>query len=434
MARKLFNVGIGLQDERIAYLSGSGVPGADASYEDAAGVGSRYSNTDNGDSYIKILAGSGTDRWTKEALFSDISDLTSSQSWREPVNAWDNTHADTTAAKADMDADDTFDGVAVFDGMRVLLNAVTGNNNIFIVSGSTGAWTLTEDPNAETAGDAVNVIGGSQSGKQFTYNGTQWIWTGQNTSDEEGFIRTFIGKNAAGSETPTYSSTNYVTDGTSLETAIGALDAQVGTNATDISDIQAELDRTQTALGTSVNDNGDYVAHTGTNYLDSNTSVTEDITDLDAAVKTNSDNIGNVADYSSNNVVVDGEDLATSVGKLDAALAASVTPSSADAVTTQVVLDSVGVDSVQTAKWLISATDASGNREAIELYAMHDGYGANDATQADFASYAKLKFGSVTGYTLDVDVSGTGATQVMRLLVSSTSAVDVRATRLTTAI
>lgn len=433
MARKLFNVGIGLQDDLVSYLSGSGAPGGDASYQDSAGVGSRYSDNANGDSYVKIAAGAGADKWSKEALFSDITNLTSSQSWREPVNAWDNTHTDVAAAEADMDADDTFDGVAVTDGMRVLLNAVTGNNNVFIVSGSTGAWTLTEDPNAETAGDAVNVIGGSQSGKQFTYNGTQWVWTGQNTSDEDGFLRAFMGKDAVGSEMPSYSSTNFVTSGESLETAIGDLDAQVKVNTDNITGLQTEVDAIETSLGSVVNASGVYQPFSGTNYIDGNASITEDLTDLDTAVKAQSDKIGNITDYASNNVVVDGEDLATSVGKLDAALAAAVTPSEATNVTTEVVLDSVGVDTVATAKWLIIATDATGNRESFELYAAHNGFGANDATESDWTTYGKLKFGSINGYSVSVGLSGTGATQAMELLVSSTDAVTVKAVRLTVA-
>jgi hypothetical protein len=44
---------------------------------------------------------------------------------------------------------------------------------------------------------------------------------------EDGYLRSFTGKNAAGSETPTYSSTNYVTQSASLESAIGELDADV---------------------------------------------------------------------------------------------------------------------------------------------------------------------------------------------------------------
>lgn len=59
------------------------------------------------------------------------------------------------------------------------------------------------------------------------HGGIGWDSGGTVSHPEEGYIRTFIGKSASGSETPTYSSVHYVVNGTSLETAIGALDANV---------------------------------------------------------------------------------------------------------------------------------------------------------------------------------------------------------------
>ena len=72
----------------------------------------------------------------------------------------------------------------------------------------------------------------------------------------------------------------------------------------------------------------------------------------------------------------------------------------------------------------VSMTPQGVLREAIP-----QGYGA-DATDADFAVYAKLKIGSaLTGLTFAVDVNGAGGAQTMRLLIASTTAVDVRAIR-----
>jgi len=60
---------------------------------------------------------------------------------------------------------------------------------------------------------------------------------------EDGYIDTFIGK-AAGSDTPAYSSQIYITNGQSLETAIGELDAAINVVAPDklIEDIVAAID------------------------------------------------------------------------------------------------------------------------------------------------------------------------------------------------
>jgi hypothetical protein len=59
---------------------------------------------------------------------------------------------------------------------------------------------------------------------------------------EDGYINTFIGK-AAGSDTPNYSSEIYITDGDSLETAIGKLDAAINVVAPDklVEDIVAAI-------------------------------------------------------------------------------------------------------------------------------------------------------------------------------------------------
>lgn len=77
-------------------------------------------------------------------------------------------------------------------------------------------------------------------GKLLELHGTAWNTDptsashGAISTAEEGYIRTFIGKGASGSETPTYGSTRYITNGSSLETAIGALDSQLYTTTTNL--------------------------------------------------------------------------------------------------------------------------------------------------------------------------------------------------------
>lgn len=65
---------------------------------------------------------------------------------------------------------------------------------------------------------------------------------------EAGYLRTFMGKTGAGSESPTYSSTNYVTQGVNLEVAIGELDADLGTAIAAI-DLGALADVTDAQAG-----------------------------------------------------------------------------------------------------------------------------------------------------------------------------------------
>jgi hypothetical protein len=213
-------------DVRRTYIIPTAGPpgGGDA---DVVSVSSLAQDYTNGDLYIKDTAGSGSDKWVKLAT---IDDVTTGTSWREPALVRDNTtYADIAAAVTAANVADLVDGVTIDVADRLLFTDLTsGNENIYIVSGSTGAWTFTESANLATAGDTLFIVDGTDAGKTFTYNGTVWVLSNQSDLDELGFIRTFIGKTGVGSETPTYSSNNHVTNGDNLEVAIGKLDAQIG--------------------------------------------------------------------------------------------------------------------------------------------------------------------------------------------------------------
>ena len=154
--------------------------------------------------------------------------------------------------------------------------------------------------------------------------------------------------------------------------------------------------------------------------------------------------------YSSNNYVVDNADLETSIGVLDSQLGTTQgdldtlegeflkarTETTLTNVTTVQVLDSMLVDDVSAAKWTVMVegnllADAAKKR-VVEILGTHDGHinGAGaDATDTDYTVYAKLKMGNIVGLTFTVDVSGSGVAQVMRLTITSTTAVNVRAIR-----
>lgn len=224
MALDLFRVRKGLSINDITNIyEGNGAPSGDALTE--AGVGSIWLDT-SGTGAIWQRHSSSTNTvadWGKVASEEFVTDAVSANiSWREPVAVRDD--SSTTLPDA---ATNTVDGVAITDGMRVLFSN-GALNNIYIASGAPGNWTWTEDSNAESAGDTTYVVDGTDAGKRFTFNTTgQWVQTDQNSSDELQRIRDFIGKTGAGAESPTYSSSNVVTQGDNLETAIGALDAGV---------------------------------------------------------------------------------------------------------------------------------------------------------------------------------------------------------------
>ncbi len=194
---------------------------------DVVSISSLAQDYTNGDVYVKTTAGSGSDKWRRLA---NIDDVTSGSSWREPALVRDNTlYADITAAETAANVADLVDGVTIAATDRLLFtNLTSGNENVYIVSGSSGAWTFTEDTNLATAGDVLFIEDGTDAGTTYTFNGTVWVKSNQSDLDELGFIRTFIGKTGVGSETPTYTSTFHVTNGDNLEVAIGKLDAQFG--------------------------------------------------------------------------------------------------------------------------------------------------------------------------------------------------------------
>lgn len=391
MSKQFFDIEKGLQiDAGPVILVGSGAPGATTDTDNAS-VGSHYRDTSSGDVYLKDTAGTGFDKWEQLATQEFVTSSGLGVDWKDSVRlattaslpAYTQSGAGVGATLlADAVGVLTIDGVASVLGDRILVKDEAGvpgspDHGLYEVTieGTAGVeFELTRTTDADedsevTASLAVGVEEGTANEDTYwsiTTDGVIVVDTTQiafaqiasaATEAELGFIRVFIGKSAAGSETPTYSSNNYITDATSLETAIGALDAQLGTTQGDLD--QAELD------------------------------------------------------------ILKGR-----------------TESSLTNVTTVQVLDSVLVDDVSTAKWTVHCegnllADADEKR-VVEILGTHDGHinGAGaDATDTDFTVYAKLKMGVITGLTFTVDISGAGVAQVMRLTITSTTAVDVRAVR-----
>lgn len=390
MSQAFFDIEKGLQlDSTSVYLTGSGVPGASVD-TDAAVVGSKYTDTATGGDFTKTVAGSGTDKWKKLAT-EDFAGQQSGIDWKDSVRvATDAALPAYTQAGAGVGATLTADAVGILtvDGVAMVLGddvlvkdeaGVPGDPDHGIyemtTEGTAGvAFVLTRRTDSDedgevTANMSVGVAEGTVNADTYwsiTTNDPIVVDTtnvafsqiaSANTEAELGFIRVFIGKSAAGSETPTYSSTNFVVNATSLETAIGALDAQLGTTQADL-----------------------------------------DLAELD--------------------------------------ILKARTEASATNVTVITTIDSVLVDDVSLVKWSVMIegnllADAALKR-AVEIFATHDGHinGAGaDATDSDFTVYAKLKMGNIVGLVFTIDVSGAGVAQVMRLRVTSTTAVDVRSVR-----
>jgi hypothetical protein len=418
MALDLYRVSLGFAideddgTEAGHILSGSGAPGGDGAEQDDAPVGSIFLRTDASSTisvvYQKITDTNATADWVQSASKDYVDNLINGLSWREPVLVLDSTtYADITAAETAANVGDTVDGVTITVGDRLLFtDLTTGNENVYEVSGSSGNWTFTEDSNTATDGDAVLVQEGTNADQQWVYDGTDWVQFGGASSNAElGFIRTFIGKSAAGSETPTYSSTNIVTSGTSLEAAIGDLDAAMG-------------DQT----------------YTEQNYVTNGQTFTASIDALDINLQDAFDAIGDRT-YTEQNFVTDGQTLTASIDALDIALGdvTSLQTSSATGITTATTVDTVLVDDVRASKWFVYAFDEGDPTQvrAEEVYAVHDGTASADATEVDWNRASRLRLnGNISGFDIDVVLAGTGAAQTMGLQITSTDTVTVYATRL----
>lgn len=92
-------------------------------------------------------------------------------------------------------------------------------------------------------------------------------------------------------------------------------------------------------------------------------------------------------------------------------------------ITSETTLDSVSVDVIKCVKWLVHVyeTATPANVKALEVFALHNGTNAADATSVDDTASAILKLGSNFNLNVVVDLSGTGAGQVMRLRIASTT-------------
>lgn len=108
-----------------------------------------------------------------------------------------------------------------------------------LTGGVVGSWVLIGDSTFINApvveGDQVYINSGNMfGGRLYSFrviNGVgNWVWIGELQANELGYISAYIGKSGSGSQLPQYTSTNFITVGDSLTTAISKLDQEIGPN------------------------------------------------------------------------------------------------------------------------------------------------------------------------------------------------------------
>jgi hypothetical protein len=317
------------------------------------------------------------------------------------------------------------------------------------------------------------------------------MWIGQQSNAEDIAIRNFIGKAAAGTEMPAYTSTVTVANGDSLEAAIGKLDSALNgistattsnsaaitananlisaitsgaglsaagayvanaattyistatsiVNATDLLDAALTLvDNKQVVIITSsgFNTNGTFPSLVATNYLGAATNVVQSLTLLDteiasavAAIATVDGKVG-TASWLGTAYVDGAANLTAAVTLLDAALSSLNTDVAVTTATTNMTLDAVPVDSFAMATWKVVVEDSANaaNRESFTIDALHNGTTIADANSVDGSRYGKNKVGvEINGLNVDVVLNGAGAAQVMQISVTAGIPVVARCRR-----
>jgi len=402
----------GFEDANRQILSGTVAPGTSQETINAT-VGSTYEFTgvNGGSSWIKKQSGAGLTAWTRLADLNDLSSQASANSWLEPALVLDSTSASTAAAVTTMDVADTLDGVMVTAADRVLLTGIA-SPGVYVVGGVSGAWTLTATAVVEKAGDNIEIISGTHGRQLWNFDGTTWGWFGQNSSSEEVALRAFIGKSVAGTVATAYTSTLFVTNGSSLAVSIGDLDAALGVVQTAANSAMSTANSAQTTAsnlvtGTGLNANGTMTPIAGTYVTSASASLRGAIVELDTKV-------------------------AAAVNSLQLQLDTAVKRSSVAGVNASIV-DTVLCRDARVVSWMMSVFDTvSGSVFSAVVKASHNGTATTSATVRKWNAGDEFEMGTeIAGLSLDVALNGAGATQSLDLTFSSTNPCDIVATRLT---
>jgi hypothetical protein len=390
-----------------------GLPAEDLATLATAKLGSKATDLSNGDRYTLKPDGGGGSTWLKDVTQDDLVGLGATEmAWKEPVVVKDDTvHASLAAAEAAVNTG-TVGTVAVGDTSRILFTSISGQpKGAYVVVGAPPAATLTV-PNAPKDNDVIRVKEGANPAVGYFYNAVTGNFeaTGPTQADIDVATAAAAAAQTTADTAQTEAGTAQTTadDAQTDATAAGVTAAAAGVAAaaaqTSADNAQAELDLTQAALGPTVDAAGNYVARIGSDYLDGNTSITEDVDDVAAQVKINSDALANAG-------------------------TGNPTSTSALSVTAAAVIDSANVDAVAAALWDVTVRQGAVIRGFL-VHAGHTGTTGADATNLDYGTSLRLKKGgNIPGLDLDVVLAGAGVAQTMDLVVSSAGPVDVYVTR-----
>lgn len=361
----------------VDFLFGSAAPGGDAGDQDAASIGSIYLR-DNGSFYQKTASTNATSDWTLNGSSSAVIGT-----WRgERIRAVTN---DTVSAGARNLSTTPFS-----DDESPLLTAADFVVGDYVIADADGTPALME----VTAVSSPNVTFAAAANPLVAND--------------------------------TFVAINYLPD------SPGAMEGQAIVNYNG--SLIVKLGDIDWSLATGINLSGSYVAASGN--VAANDTVEAAIAKLDG-VNDNQDTLLGTAQGATNlgtftgTIIPDNSTVKAALQSLETQIE-NGGHTSASAITTITTVDSVLVDNYSAVKWyvVVSEDATPANKKAFEIFALHNGTASADASSVDDDQYSILKKGSNFNLSVSVDLNGTGASQVMRLRVASTSAgVSVKAYR-----
>jgi len=391
MSLDLFTVEKGMRmleengDTGVDQLFGAGAPGTLAEHDDAA-VGSIYQQTDgSGHIYRKKEAGAGTARWVRAA---DEDDILSINFRSELVRAATGDVAPLEGGTIDL-------GTTPFgdDDAPTLTGAdfAVGEHIIFGVGGTPVL--------GQVSNIATDVL-------TITYLGFPAL------SDGDKFVvRNFIPDSPDDQEAQAlvlYNGSAIIKLGDvnfAFATGIGLSSGFTPANGTITS-----ADTVESAIEKIVDNQADLQTFSG---------VSQGSTDLGTFPGA---------------IIADNETVKGALEDLEGFIEglSVIVQSEVQAVTAATTIDTMLVDNVLSAQWLVRVSlDSAPERvKSFVVHAHHNGSGAADATAVDRAVYARLRNGLPFPVIINVDVSGAGTAQEFRLRVSAPAAVTVNVARL----
>ncbi len=172
----------------------------------------------------------------------------------------------------------------------------------------------------------------------------------------------------------------------------------IAVNAAGVSDNATDVDDLEAAVGSATGLAG--MDYTSSDYVTVDTSAVDAISALDLALAATDATVSGLGTSGNNNY-----QYIVNVDTAHDNLAAAVLKEATTAVgssSTDTVVDTVPQTGNLGAKWFVMVYDGSGNRYAAEIYAMHDG-----TTSADLTEYAILTIGTKLKVDFDVSANGT---------------------------